>query len=154
MLSASCIGQPKYKTIDKREITPSTKAALTLEKVRQLQQTVTTIYDKHCPLRRVRVPIGKPVITSPLIRKLQRAKKRAHGKKNPAWKAIAKILSHHQQVLRRKQTDEKVNNVVPGSKSWWHNIKDLCDSLNQNLKMPRLFAWTTHGSLFLTLRKN
>ena len=72
LLSASCIRQQKYKAIDKREITPSTKAALTEElsshdwsdisrcrtvdeKVRQLQQTVTATYDKHWPLRRVRV---------------------------------------------------------------------------------------------------
>ena len=70
--------------------------------------------------------LGKPVLTSPLIRKLQRAKKRAHQRKNPAWKSLSRIVSHHQSLLLQKQTDDKINNAVRGSKSWWTNIKDLC----------------------------
>ena len=35
--------------------------------------------------------MGKPVITSPLTRKLKRAKYRAHYKNNPAWKALSAI---------------------------------------------------------------
>ena len=108
--SVNRIPSPKYTTVKKRNITPATKVSVSEElstlpwtdlynadtvdsKVKILHQTVDSILDKHCPIRSVRVPIGKPTLTSPLIRKLSRAKQRAHQKQNPAWKALSKILS-------------------------------------------------------------
>ena len=64
-------------------------------------------------------------MTSPLIRKLSRAKQRAHQKQNPAWKALSKILSQQLRKQMSLKTSEKVNNTVTGSKSWWRNLKQL-----------------------------
>ena len=71
------------------------------------------------------MPQGKPVITTPLIRKLSRAKKRAHSKNSPSWKAISKLLSIKQKEQLANQTSDNVNNAIHGSKNWWMNVKDL-----------------------------
>ena len=94
------------------------------QKAEKFHETVNEIYDKDCPIRKVRVLLGKPVLTSLLIRKLQRAKKCAYQQKNPAWKSLSlsKIVSHHQSLLLQKQTHDEINNAVRGSKLWWTNI--------------------------------
>ena len=105
--SANCIPNPKYHTIKKKIITQSVKIALTQElssimwnemyklesadaKVRYLHATVNKIYEKHCPIKNVRAPVNKPYISSPLIRKLQRAKRTAYNNHNLCWKFLSK----------------------------------------------------------------
>ena len=68
--------QPRYTTFDKREITPANKIALTKElssldwsdvftsktvnqKAEKFHETVNEIFDKHCPIRKVRVATQK-----------------------------------------------------------------------------------------------
>lgn len=140
--STNRIHTPKYRTIKKRIVTPASKVAVTAElcshnwenlyaartadeKVYILHNDINSILDKHCPYRSVRVPQGKPVITTPLIRKLSRAKKRAHSKNSPSWKAISKVLSIKLKEQLANQTSDNVNNAIHGSKNWWMNVKDL-----------------------------
>ena len=48
--------------------------------------------------RKVIAPVGKPIITTRLIRKLSRAKRRAYNKNNrDAWKYLAKQLAEEQK---------------------------------------------------------
>ena len=151
--STNRIPSPRYTTIKKRNITPATKIAVTEElstlswtdlrnaktvddKVSILHTTVNTILDKHCPMRSVRVPLGRPTLTSPLIRKLSRAKQRAHCKRNPAWKALSKMLSQQLRKQLSQQTSEKVNSTVTGSKNWWRNIKQLTGEHHRKSATP------------------
>ena len=136
------IQPPKYNTIKKRDVTPKAKIALTQElaaqswnelydttdidrKVGILHTTVNQILEKHCPIRSKRVPVGKPYITSPLIEKLKRAKKTAHKKGNPVWKFLAKQLTNMQKQALHQKTDQKINNAIHGTKTWWNNIRQL-----------------------------
>ena len=131
-----------YRSVLKHDITPSAKIKISEElsnvnwsfissedcidkKVELFQSFMTNVFDKHCPVRTVRVTIGKPCLTSPLIRKLSRAKKRAHNKGNPSWKSLSSLLKFHQKQLLSKQTDGNVNFAIKGSKNWWQNIKHL-----------------------------
>ena len=75
-------------------------------------------------------------MTSPLIRKLSRAKQRAHQEQNPAWKALSKILSQQLRKQLSLKTSEKVNNTVTGSKSWWRNLKQLTGEQHQVSAAP------------------
>lgn len=134
--------KPKYTTIQKHMVTPEAKIAITQElstyswdyiyqatsvdeKVELLQTSMQELYDKHCPTRSVRVPTDKPVITSPLIRKLIRAKQRAHKRKNPSWKFLSKQLSRQLKNALKKQSDNNINNTVQGTRNWWRNIKAI-----------------------------
>ena len=72
-------------------------------KVEKFKDHVCSLYDKHFPIKNIHVPMGKP----PLIRKLKRAKYRAHRKNNPAWKALSAILKFHQQKELHKKTDNE-----------------------------------------------
>jgi hypothetical protein len=70
--------QPRYHTVKKHMVTPKSKIALTEElsgvswqelhdhssvddKVELFQNTINALYDKHCPMRYIRVPSGSPV---------------------------------------------------------------------------------------------
>lgn len=147
------IPPPKYITIKKRNITPATKVAVSEElstllwtelynaetvdsKVSILHQMVDSILDKHCPVCSVRTPISKPTLTSPLIRKLSRAKKRAHQKRNPVWKAISKLLSQQLRKQMAVKTSEKVNKTITGSKNWWSNVRRLTGEQHQVSAAP------------------
>ena len=151
--SVNRIPAPGYLTIRKRNVTPATKVAITTElcshnwdnlyaantadeKVDILHHVINSILDKHCPYRSIRVPQGKPVLTTPLIRKLSRAKKRAHRKNKPTWKAISKLLSIKLKEQLATQTSDNVNNVVRGSKNWWKNVKDLIGESPQVSSCP------------------
>ena len=140
--SSTRIKLPKYVTINKREITPTNKIALTAElqatdwrsvyncksvhsKVEIFHKKVQTLFDKHCPVRRVRVPRERPVLSNHLIPKPRRAKQRAHKNKNPSWKALSKLLTIQMRNQLKRRTDEKVNSTVHGSKTWWKNVNDL-----------------------------
>ena len=96
---------PNYVTIDKQDITPENKKKVSEElsitdwldirscdsvhtQVETFQLMIKSLFDKHCTAKHVGVPCNKPVVTTPLIRKLRRAKLRAHQKKNPAWKFL------------------------------------------------------------------
>ena len=132
---ATRLHTPKYTTITKRDITPASKIALSkaLEntdwtpiyresspdsKAEMLQNTVQALVDRHCPARQVRVPVGKPAVTSKLIRKLRRAKQRAFNRGNPAWKVLSELLKIQMKNELLKMSDNKINNVVKGSKQW------------------------------------
>jgi hypothetical protein len=150
---------PNYSTIRKRNITPASKVAVTRElsslswsnlfnantadeKVDILHNTINSILEKLCPVRSVRVPSGKPVLTSPLIRKLQRAKQRAHKKNN--WKFLAKMLSSQ----LAKQTSDNVIETVQGRKSWWKNLKQLTGDWQNARPAPFISMngnWLSHS---------
>ena len=134
--------QSTYRTIHKHDISPAAKVALTEElakvnwdfilkeksvdeKVQLLQSFLCDLYNKHCPVRSIRVPACKPCVTSALIRKLQRAKKRAHKNRNSAWKSISGLLKFHQKQLSQKHVNSDVNFAIKGSKTWWNNVKSL-----------------------------
>ena len=48
------------------------------KQVKILDSTITKVYDKHCPVRNARVPVGMPCFTAPQITKLSRAEQGAH----------------------------------------------------------------------------
>ena len=104
-----------------------------------MQSTATDIFNKHCPKRKVCAPTGKPCITSPIIRKLSRAKQRAHKNKNPSWKFLSKLLSAHQKSALLSQTNNTINNTIKGTKTWWQNIKKLTGKQNNNKSSPTIF---------------
>lgn len=131
-----------YQTITKRHVTPESKIALSRDlecvnwsnvydaktvdsKVEKLHCTIQTLVDHHCPVRKVRVPIGRPAISSPLIRKLRRAKQNAFRSGNQKWRYFSKQLKIEIRKELAKITDSKVNNTVNGSKAWWRTIKEL-----------------------------
>ena len=68
------------------------------KQVKILDSTITKVYDKHCPVRNARVPVGMPCITAPQITKLSRAKQGAHKQNNRAWKFLAKFLSSEKKT--------------------------------------------------------
>ena len=95
------------------------------EKVNYLHSTVNKIYDKHCPIKNVRAPVNKPYISSPLIRKLQRAKRTAYNNHNLCLKFLSKQIVSLQKSALHKMTDDNINTAMKGTKRWWNNIKQL-----------------------------
>ena len=165
--------RPKYQTVQKRLITPSTKIALSQDlasmtwdaifqeddvekQVEMFHSTITKVFDKHCPVQTARVPVGKPCITSPLIRKLSRAKQRAHNRNNPAWKFLAKLLSSQQKSALHTQTNNNINNTIKGSKTWWQNIKKLTGEINKTSQSPVIYiedSWHSIGEFTSKLNR-
>ena len=140
--SANCIPKPKYHPIKKRIITQSAKIALTQElssitwnemyklesadeKVNYPHSTVNKIYDKHCPIKNIRAPVNKPYISSPLTRKLQRAKRTAYNNHKLCFKFLSKQIASLQKSALHKMTDDNINTAMKGTKRWWNNIKQL-----------------------------
>ena len=148
--------KPKYRSVTKRIVTPKAKIALTDElmttcwddlsqessvdrKVEILQNRVSAIFDKHCPSKHIRVPCGKACVSTPLMRKLSRAKQRAHKKKKPHWKFLSKLLASHQQTALKRQTSDTINSSIRGSGSWWKNVKQLIGEQKTNNQSPTIF---------------
>ena len=119
---------PEVHHNNKANITPASKMALSraLEntdwtliyrgtspdsKAEMLQSTVQALVDRHCPARQVRVPVGKPAVTSKLIKTLRRAKQRAFNRGNPAWKVLSELLKIQMKNESLKMSDNKINNV-------------------------------------------
>ena len=136
--STSRSSQSKYLTIQKRTVTPTAKVAISQElsshnwssfyeeksidaKVEILQNSLSRLFDKHFPVKNARVPSGKPPLTSPLLKKLRRAKKRewSKHKRSDKWKSLNSLVINEQQKLQRKHTNDSINNVMRGSSNWW-----------------------------------
>mgnify|MGYP001791570963 FL=1 len=86
---------------------------------------MTSIIDKHCPVRSVRTPLDKDPITTPLITKLRRAKNKAYKNCCPSWKYFAAHMKIEIEKFQQKQADNNINNLVAGSKRWWTNIRSV-----------------------------
>ena len=98
----------KYQTKVKRLVTPEAKILLSKDlqnvdwgnltnetsvdkKAEMLYSTIQALLDRHCSIRKVRVPTGKPLICSPLITKLRNAKKKAYRQGNLIWKFFSSL---------------------------------------------------------------
>ena len=97
---------------------PNDKASL-------FQQTVANIVDEHCPVRSIRVPVGKTPITTPLITKLRRAKKSVFRKKCPSWKFLSALFKSKLQELQQTRAEDNINSIAKGSKAWWNGVKEV-----------------------------
>lgn len=94
-------------------------------KVNILQEAVGRIYNKHCPIRKGRTPHHRPPITTPLITKLRRAKKRAVQNHNLSWKHLSKLCARKVAQLNIKLVLKNINDVASGNRRWWKAIKTL-----------------------------
>ena len=92
---------------------------------------MSELFNKNCPIRHVRKPVDKPVITSPLIQTLKRAKQRAHKKGNPSWKFLSKLLQQQMKSGLQKLSNNNINNAVRGSHNWWQNVKTITGESKQ-----------------------
>ena len=141
-LSSQVHNKPKYVTVKRRVVTEKAKIDITESinnqnwnevltetdpntKASRFQDIMTSIADKHCPVRSVRTPCNKAPITPPLITKLRRAKKTAYKRGCHSWKYFAGHLKIEIQKFQQKQADNNINNVTKGSKQWWRNVKTI-----------------------------
>ena len=142
------IRRPKHITVKKHLVTPKSKLAISEElnsydwdfihaepnvdkKVELLQHSMSELFNKNCPIRHVRKPIDKPVVTLPLIQKLNRAKQRARKKGNPSWKFLSKFLQQQMKSGLQKLSNNNINNAVRGSHNWWQNVKTITGESKQ-----------------------
>ena len=141
-ISTSFSPKPKYETIQRRVVTEKSKIEVTNklhlqswdavlntsdpnDKASLFQQTVANIVDEHCPVRSIRVPVGKTPITTPLITKLRRAKKSAFRKKCPSWKFLSALFKSKLQELQQTRAEDNINSIAKGSKAWWNGVKEV-----------------------------
>ena len=87
--------------------TPMTGISFTLsrtltKKVELLHHSMSELFKKNCPIRHVRKPVDKPVITSPLIQKLKRAKQRACKKGKPLRELPIKVATTANEKRTKK----------------------------------------------------
>ena len=144
--STYCKPAARYKTIRKHCITPNAKAKITErlqsmswqflydipdihQKVETFQSTLRYIFDECCPVRSYRVPMEKPCFMTPTVKKLHRAKKRAHKGNKPTFKYLSKTLSAMIMSQRRKLTNQTINSCSHGTKHWWKHLKRLSGSI-------------------------
>ena len=90
ILTSTLRHKTRYQGVKKRDITEKSKIGISTDLASQswehvmsetnpdskaeiFQQTVSSIVEKWCPIKTVRVPVGKKPITTPLIQKLRRA---------------------------------------------------------------------------------
>ena len=145
--------EPRYTTIKKHNVTPVTKCNLTNDllecswdflysndsihlKVELFQNLLLKLFNKNCPVTSFRVPVGKPFLSTPLIRKLSRAKKRAHRRNNPVWKYFGKLLSSQLKKNLHRHVDNNINKTVKGTKNWWKCLKSLTGNGRSNNNSP------------------
>lgn len=142
-----------YTTVLKRVITEKCKIGISSDlqhqtwdsvtaesdasnKAAKFQEVVTTIVDKWCPKRKVRTPINKDPITTPLIAKLRRAKQKAFRKGCKSWKYFSKLLKQKLSEIQGKQVETKIHNVTSGTSSWWKSIKQVTGEHKTNRATP------------------
>ena len=160
--STSRSSPSKYITIQKRTVTPTAKVAISQElsshnwssfyeeksidaKVDILQNSLSRLFDKHCPVKTARVPFGKPPLTSPLLKKLRRAKKRewSKHKRSEKWKSLNRLVINEQQKLQLKHTNDSINNMMKGSSNWWKEVIKLTGDTTQSQR-PSLIHLEDH----------
>ena len=145
----------KYTTVHKRVITETSKINISKdlynqswdcvlstndpdEKAERFQNTVSSVIDKHCPIRKVRTPVGKPPASTPLITKLKNAKRRAYAKNKigSAWKFLDGILRKKIAEFQANTAQSQVNNTISGTRRWWKNVKTITGEQQQNTPSP------------------
>ena len=141
-ISTNVKPKPKYETVYKRIVTEKSKISITNDlheqswdtiiresdphqKASLLQETVTAIVNKHCPVKAIRTPVGKAPISTPVITKLKNAKKKAFQRGCLSWKFFAGLLKIKLSEFQQHQADNNINNTITGSKMWWNNIKAI-----------------------------
>ena len=108
-------------------------------KVDIFQSCLKELFLKHCPMKTIRVPIGKPIITTPLLRKLKRAKQRAYKNNSPSWKFLSVLYSKELHKESVRKTVNLINKVQRGSDSWWTEVKKVTGCQNSTFQKPFLF---------------
>lgn len=103
-------------------------------KAERFQTTMSAIIDKHCPIRIVRTPVGKPPETTLLFTKLKNAKRRAYAKDKmgSAWKFLDGILCKKIAELQANKAESQVNNTISGTRRWWKNVKTITGEQQRN----------------------
>jgi hypothetical protein len=101
------------------------------DKVTIFHDTVETIYREHCPERRVRVREKDPLLLTPLIIKLRRAKNRLYKNGNIGWKYFAGLISQKLRKIRKEHCEKHLNSITNDSKKWWKNLKSLTEPSQQ-----------------------
>ena len=142
MIEAPSVMKQRYRTVTRRPVTTSAKISITAslasedfhsvfsetdvdDKVNKFHDIIDSVYQKYCPVRNVRVREQDPVLVTPLIIKLRRAKNRLYKQGSPAWKFVSGLLSRKIREKRKNFSDTNLNAVLMGSKKWWKNVKTL-----------------------------
>ena len=106
------------------------------QKVELFHNKIKDIFNKHCPVRNVKVKMGKTHLENPVTIKPRRLKdklyKNDHSHKS--WKMIGNILTSEYRELQRTFARNNINKVAKGSKNWWKGVKSITDSTSTDPK--------------------
>ena len=84
----------------------------------------------------MRVSVNQKPHSSSLMRKLSRAKQRAHKKGNPSWRFLSKLLSTQLRKALSNLASTTINSSIKGTKKWWTNIKLMAGECPEKNKAP------------------
>jgi len=140
-----------FQTIACRCITESRKVAIRLDvanydwscvknadnvntKMEIYTQAITSIVDKHCLVKRLRVKPQNVTWQTDLIIKICRAKNNAYNKGHSTWKYLANLLKKlcrnaqgqfHRNALRKLAQDDH--------NGWWRTINSITSDCSQSI---------------------
>lgn len=140
ILKSTMRRKPKYVSAQRLIITEKAKVGISNDLIKQswdhvlsepdtnikakkYHSIVAAIVNEWCPIQTVRSPEDKNLITTPLITKLRRAKKRLYQHGNPRWKQFTNLLRDEIAKFDRQQADINIIRTPPGSRGWWANVK-------------------------------
>ena len=131
----------EYVKVTQRNITASTKHQVLLDiakqdwsdvynspcvnsKTEQLNNIVTDILDKHCPLVTRKRRADKPQYINSTLDKLMKARDRARKERKKSWKFLSQLCKSLLRKRKRQYIDNKLNHAS-SSKTWWKSIKQI-----------------------------
>jgi len=140
-----------FWTIARRCVTESRKVAIGLDvanydwlciknvdnvntKLEIYTQAITSIVDKHCPVKRLRVKPQNVAWQTDLTIKIRRAKDNAYNKGHPTWKYLANLL----KKLSRNSQGQFYRNALrklaqDDHKGWWRTINSITPGCPQSI---------------------
>ena len=133
-----------YTKVKKRIVTPERKKDLLTDlasiswdavlnatnvndKVLIFHQIITTLLNKHCPEKTVKVRSDRPPWMTNSILKLIRARDEAHSRGCLSYKLLRSPVQRAIRSSKRRYIDEKLNSEQD-TKSWWETVKQITNN--------------------------
>ena len=154
-LPSETVSKDQYVYTTKRPISPSIRNMVMMEiisldwssvlqadtvdsKVQALHDTVNTVLDTFAPVKTVKKKVTNP--ESDLIRKIRRAKDRAHRSGSQSWKTLSILLNKLIRKRKIEQYKTMLNSAFDDNRMWWQNLKKLDGKNTEKGPQPKNYV--------------
>lgn len=97
------------------------------DKVQHFHQIITSLLNKHCPEKTVKIRSDRPPWMTNSILKLIRARVEAHSRGCLSYKLLRSLVQRAIRSSKRRFIDEELN-CEQDTKSWWETVRQITNN--------------------------